>query len=88
MMAKKNIFDKIVYFHSNQEFQEDFLTTGDKIHYFFEKDIFDAQNNLKVPKEHALNKIGHVIKLKFIILKNNLNLLKLILGNARFRSIF
>uniref|UniRef100_A0A6I8PEP5 Phytanoyl-CoA dioxygenase domain-containing protein 1 n=1 Tax=Ornithorhynchus anatinus TaxID=9258 RepID=A0A6I8PEP5_ORNAN len=38
---------------------EYFLTSGDKIRFFFEKDVFDKEGNFKVPKEMSINKIGH-----------------------------
>lgn len=38
---------------------EYFLTSGDKIRFFFEEDAFDDAGNLTKPKEKAVNKIGH-----------------------------
>ena len=36
-----------------------FLTSGDKIRFFLEKDALDQGGKLTRPKEKAVNKIGH-----------------------------
>jgi hypothetical protein len=38
-----------------------FLTSGDKVRFFFEEDAFDASGKLLKPKDKAINKIGHYL---------------------------
>lgn len=38
-----------------------FLSSGDKIRFFFEEDAFDDAGKLTKPKEKAINKIGHYL---------------------------
>uniref|UniRef100_A0AAY4ABF1 Phytanoyl-CoA dioxygenase domain-containing protein 1 n=1 Tax=Denticeps clupeoides TaxID=299321 RepID=A0AAY4ABF1_9TELE len=38
-----------------------FITSGDKIRFFFEKGVFDEKGEFKVPKQHSLNKVGHAL---------------------------
>ena len=38
-----------------------FLTSGDKVRYFFEEDAFDSSGTLIKPKHRAINKIGHYL---------------------------
>lgn len=36
-----------------------FLTSGDKIRFFFEKGVLDEKGNFLIPKEESVSKIGH-----------------------------
>ena len=38
-----------------------FLTSGDKVRFFFEEDAFDSDGSLNKTKERAINKIGHYL---------------------------
>ena len=38
-----------------------FLTSGDKIRFFFEENAFNADGTLKYKKEKSINKIGHAL---------------------------
>jgi len=38
-----------------------FLSSGDKIRFFFEEEAFDEEGGLRQPKEHSINKIGHAL---------------------------
>jgi phytanoyl-CoA hydroxylase len=38
-----------------------FLSSGDRIRFFFEEDAFDADGNLRQAKERSINKIGHAL---------------------------
>ncbi|XP_068770769.1 phytanoyl-CoA dioxygenase domain-containing protein 1 isoform X1 [Struthio camelus] len=38
-----------------------FLTSGDKIRFFFEKGVLDERGNFLIPKEKSISKIGHAL---------------------------
>lgn len=38
-----------------------FITSGDKIRFFFEKGVFDDEGEFIIPKECSINKIGHAL---------------------------
>ena len=54
----RSIFSSVT---NEQKDDSYFLESGGEIRYFFEKDAFDAQGNLTVPKDEALNKVGHAL---------------------------
>lgn len=45
----------------NRLTDEYFLTSGDKIRFFFEENAFNADGSLKYPREKSINKIGHAL---------------------------
>ena len=45
----------------NRLTDEYFLTSGDKIRFFFEENAFNADGTLKYAKEKSINKIGHAL---------------------------
>src|SRR5215211_3089117 len=45
----------------NRLTDEYFLTSGDKIRFFFEENAFNADGTLKYQKEKSINKIGHAL---------------------------
>lgn len=48
--------------HEQNRLTDDyFLTSGDKIRFFFEENAFNADGTLKFEKEKCINKIGHAL---------------------------
>src|SRR5512147_1919209 len=48
--------------HEQSRVSDDyFLTSGDKIRFFFEEHAFKADGTLKQEKERSINKIGHAL---------------------------
>ncbi|XP_055516028.1 phytanoyl-CoA dioxygenase domain-containing protein 1 isoform X4 [Leucoraja erinacea] len=47
-----------------------FLSSGDKIRFFFEKGVFDSKGDFLLPKEKSLNKIGHALHAREPAFKN------------------
>lgn len=45
----------------NRIADEYFLTSGDKIRFFFEENAFNSDGSLKYQKEKSINKIGHAL---------------------------
>ncbi|XP_078462169.1 phytanoyl-CoA dioxygenase domain-containing protein 1-like isoform X2 [Lampetra planeri] len=50
--------DEQVHAQGNADY---FMTSGDKIRYFFEKGVFSRDGDFLVSKELAINKIGHAL---------------------------
>jgi len=48
--------------HTENMILDDYtMSSVDKVHFFFENDVFDSDGNLKVEKSQALNKIAHAL---------------------------
>jgi phytanoyl-CoA hydroxylase len=54
----KTIFSTKDQSHAKQQY---FLDSGHKIHFFFEEKAFDDAGELKAPKQHSINKMGHAL---------------------------
>lgn len=47
-----------------------FMSSGDKVRFFFEKGVFDSQGDFLVPRERSVNKIGHALHAYEPVFKN------------------
>jgi phytanoyl-CoA hydroxylase len=56
--AHASVFSTISAAHARDRYFQD---SGDKIHFFFEAEAFDAEGRLKQSKAQSINKIGHAL---------------------------
>ncbi|KAL4429246.1 hypothetical protein ABPG74_022126 [Tetrahymena malaccensis] len=62
IMKSNNFTDKRVCFSKGElETAQSFIDSGDQIGFFFEPNVFDENNNLIVPQDQILNKMGHAL---------------------------
>ncbi|KAL4429247.1 hypothetical protein ABPG74_022127 [Tetrahymena malaccensis] len=62
IMKSTNFMEKKVCFSKGElEVAQSFINSGDQIGFFFEPNVFDEHNNLKVPEDQVLNKMGHAL---------------------------
>jgi len=59
MIEEYDFSKEMSVFKTMKDRGSDFLSSGDIIHFFLEEDVFDDKGQLKVPKNHSVNKIGH-----------------------------
>lgn len=59
MESYKKILNFFFYYFQNRD--KYFIESGDKVRYFFESGAIGGNNELLVPEEYSLNKVGHAL---------------------------